>query len=274
MSRAIGMIEFKTTPAGITAADAMVKTSEVEIVEAQTVCPGKYIAIITGDLSAVKAAVDTAVTTYEDKCIDSFVLGNPHESIFPAIYGTTQVEEISALGILETYDAASIIEAADQAAKTSEVEIVEAQTVCPGKYIAIITGDLSAVKAAVDTAVTTYEDKCIDSFVLGNPHESIFPAIYGTTQVEEISALGILETYDAASIIEAADQAAKTAIVDLIELRIAKGMCGKSYMLLTGEVSAVEASIERAKELVAEKGMYMDSSVIAHPDKRMIDTIL
>ena len=73
MSRAIGMIEFKTTPAGITAADAMVKTSEVEIVEAQTVCPGKYIAIITGDLSAVKAAVDTAVTTYEDKCIDSFV---------------------------------------------------------------------------------------------------------------------------------------------------------------------------------------------------------
>ena len=54
------------------------------------------------------------------------------------------------------------------------------------------------------------------------------------------------------SIIEAADQAAKTAIVDLIELRIAKGMCGKSYMLLTGEVSAVEASIQRAKELVEE----------------------
>ena len=73
MSKAIGMIEFKTTATGITAADAMVKTSEVEIVEAQTVCPGKYIAIITGDLSAVKAAVDAAVTTYEDKCIDSFV---------------------------------------------------------------------------------------------------------------------------------------------------------------------------------------------------------
>ena len=49
-------------------------------------------------------------------------------------------------------------------------------------------------------------------------------------RVDEISALGILETYDAASIIEAADQAAKTAIVDLIELRIAKGMCGKSYI--------------------------------------------
>ena len=178
-----------------------------------------------------------------------------------------------AIGMIEFKTTSTGVTAADAMVKTSEVEIVEAQTVCPGKYIAIITGDLSAVKAAVDTAVTTYEDKCIDSFVLGNPHESIFPAIYGTTQVEDISALGILETYDAASIIEAADQAAKTAIVDLIELRIAKGMCGKSYMMITGEVSAVEASIDRAKELVAAKGMYLDSSVIAHPDRRMIDSI-
>ena len=174
-----------------------------------------------------------------------------------------------AIGMIEFKTTATGVTAADAMVKTSDVEIVEAQTVCPGKYIAIITGDLSAVKAAVDTAVTTYEDKCIDSFVLGNPHESLFPAIYGTTQVEEISALGILETYDAASIIEAADQAAKTAIVDLIELRIAK-----AYMMITGEVSAVSASIDRAKELVAEKGMYLDSSVIAHPDKRMIDSLL
>ena len=179
-----------------------------------------------------------------------------------------------AIGMIEFKTTATGVTAADAMVKTSDVEIVEAQTVCPGKYSAIITGDLSAVKAAVDAAVTTYEDKCIDSFVLGNPHESLFPAMYGTTVIEDISALGILETYDAVSIIEAADQAAKTAIVDVIELRIAKGMCGKSYMMITGEVSAVEASIQRAKELVAEKGMYLDSSVIAHPDRRMIDSIL
>ena len=70
------------------------------------------------------------------------------------------------------------------------------------------------------------------------------------------------------------DKGESTISVDVIELRIAKGMCGKSYMLLTGEVSAVEASIEKAKQLVASKGMYLDSSVIAHPDQRMIDSIL
>ena len=72
MSKAIGMIEFKTVATGITAADTMVKTSEVEIVEAQTVCPGKYIAIISGDLSAVKAAVEAASTKYEHQLIDNF----------------------------------------------------------------------------------------------------------------------------------------------------------------------------------------------------------
>ena len=110
--------------------------------------------------------------------------------------------------------------------------------------------------------------------MLGNPHESIFPAIYGTSHIEEISALGILETYDASSIIVAADIAAKTAIVDLIELRIARGMCGKSYMMLTGEVAAVEAAIEKAKGAIGEKGMYLDSSVIAHPDEKMCRAIL
>lgn len=71
MSKAIGMVEYKTVSAGITAADAMVKTSEVSIIEAQTVCPGKYIAIITGDLSAVKAAVDNAKEMHGLHLIDS-----------------------------------------------------------------------------------------------------------------------------------------------------------------------------------------------------------
>ena len=179
-----------------------------------------------------------------------------------------------AIGMIEFKTVSTGVTAADAMVKTAKVELLEAQTVCPGKYIAIITGDLSAVKAAVDTACIRYEDQLIDSFVLGNPHESIFPAIYGATEIGKISALGILETYDAASIIVAADVAAKTAIVELIELRIAKGMCGKSYMFLTGEVAAVEAAIEKAKISVGDSGMYLDSSIIAHPDEQICKSIL
>lgn len=179
-----------------------------------------------------------------------------------------------AIGMIEFKTVASGITAADQMVKTSDVELLEAQTVCPGKYIALIAGDLSAVKAAVERAEKTRPDELIDSFVLGNPDESIFPAIYGSSHVEDINALGILETYDAASIIVAADIAAKTAIVKLIELRIAKGMCGKSYMLITGEVAACEAAIAKAKASVGEKGMFLDSSVIARPDAQLCKAIL
>ena len=179
-----------------------------------------------------------------------------------------------AIGMVEYKTVSAGITAVDTMVKTSEVSIIEAQTVCPGKYIAIISGELSAVQAAVDAAIEQHGFHLIDSFVLGNPHESIFPAIYGTAQIEGLSALGIFETYDASSIIVAADEAAKTAIVDLIEMRIARGMCGKSYLLLTGEVAAVQAAIDKAKAVVKDRGMYLDSSVIAHPDAKIREAIL
>lgn len=179
-----------------------------------------------------------------------------------------------AIGMVEYKTVSKGIVAADAMLKAAEVDIIEAQTVCPGKYIVILSGELSAVNASVETAKSRFPAELIDSFILGNPHESIFPAIYGTTQVEKIRALGILETFSAASIIVAADEAAKTAQVELIELRIAKGMCGKSYMLLTGEIAAVEAAIAKAKAAVGENAMLLDSSVIANPDSKLCNSIL
>ena len=174
-----------------------------------------------------------------------------------------------AIGMVEVTTVSSGFRAADEMAKTAEVEVLQAEVTCPGKFVILIAGELAAVKSSVERASEICREKLIDTFVLGNPHDSIFPAIYGTAEPEEIDALGVLETYDVAAMIEAADIAAKTAIVDLIELRLAKGMCGKSYMTLTGTVSAVEAAIEKAKNEAGEKGMFLDSTVIANPSDRI-----
>lgn len=178
--------------------------------------------------------------------------------------------------MIEFKSVAAGMTATDIMVKTSEVDIVEAQTVCPGKYIAIITGDLSAVKASVDTAMDMGGENGIDSFVLGNPDESIFPAILGTTDVgaDDVNALGVIETFDAAQIIVAADNAVKTSDVRLIEIRLARGMCGKSYVTLTGEVAAVKAAVDSAKEIVGKSGMLLDTTVIARPDRKFINKIL
>lgn len=179
-----------------------------------------------------------------------------------------------AIGLIEYKTVASGITATDILLKTADVDIIQSETICPGKYFTLITGELSAVKSAIEAAKRAIPDKLIDDFLLGNPHESIYQAIYGTTKVENPKALGILETYTIASAIVASDTAAKTSNVTLLELRLARGMCGKSFLLLTGEVSAVSAAIEKAKKEAGEKGMFLDSSVIAGPDKKLWEKIL
>ena len=82
MSKALGMVEYKTVASGMTAADIMIKTAEVEVLEAMPVCPGKYLVTVASDLSAVRASVDAAAAHNSAYLIDSFVLGNPHESFF------------------------------------------------------------------------------------------------------------------------------------------------------------------------------------------------
>lgn len=179
-----------------------------------------------------------------------------------------------ALGMIEFKTVSSGVTMADKMVKSAHIQLIEGQTVCPGKYIALFQGELSAIQTAVDLAEGADAEHLIGTFVLGNPHEDIFPAIYGAAKVGRVQALGILEGYDVASILVAADEAAKTAEVKLIELRLAKGMCGKSYLMLTGEVAAVDAAITKARTGVGDKGMYLDSTVIAQPDEQICQSIL
>ena len=87
-------------------------------------------------------------------------------------------------------------------------------------------------------------------------------------------ALGVIETFTGASAIVAADHAAKTAQVDVFEIRVARGMCGKSYVLLTGSVAAVEAAVEETVELLKDEGTMLDYAVIPSPSKEFVKTLM
>ena len=179
-----------------------------------------------------------------------------------------------AIGMVEYQTVSAGVTATDLMIKTANVEIMQSTVVCPGKYITLICGELSAIAASIEAAKVQFGEKLTDSFVLGSPHADIFPAIYGGAPVEDAKALGILETFSAPAIITAADTAAKTSDVSLIEVRIARGMGGKCYLLLTGDVAAVTAAIEAARNKVGEEGLMIDSSVIPTPDKSLWASIL
>ena len=65
MSEALGMIETRSFPAVVEAADAMVKAAKVEFVSYEKTGGGYTTAIIRGDVAAVKAAIEAGIMAAE-----------------------------------------------------------------------------------------------------------------------------------------------------------------------------------------------------------------
>lgn len=174
------------------------------------------------------------------------------------------------LVVMEYSSVAIGMKAADAMLKTSNVKLVTAQTVCPGKYMIILTGNVSAVEAAQAKGKSPgYDQLLIDDYLLGNIDDAVLEALFGVTEVGEIEALGIIETYSIASIIGAADKIVKTTPVKIIEIRIARGMSGKSYAMFCGELAAVEASMKGAIEEIKDGGLLLHTAVIPNPDPQL-----
>jgi ethanolamine utilization protein EutM len=83
MADALGMIEARSFPAMVEAADAMVKAAKVELVSFEETGGGYVTAIVRGDVAAVKAAVQAGIQNAEKvgEIIASHVIARPHENI-------------------------------------------------------------------------------------------------------------------------------------------------------------------------------------------------
>jgi microcompartment protein CcmL/EutN len=167
-----------------------------------------------------------------------------------------------AIGLLELRSISEGIRVADTMVKSASVELLQAMPVCPGKFVAVVAGDVSSVMSAVEAGRKVAQDGVIDHFVLANVHDAVFPAICGVSEVTKRETLGIIETFSVATAIVAADTVVKAAAVDLIEVRTARGMGGKSLVYLTGDVGAVAAAVDVAKKHVLEDGMLVNVEVI------------
>ncbi|MDR9755224.1 MAG: BMC domain-containing protein [Syntrophomonadaceae bacterium] len=172
---------------------------------------------------------------------------------------------ITAIGLVEFQSIAKGIEGADAMVKAGRVELVLARPICPGKYIALVEGDVAAVKAAVDAGITYGEDTVVDTFVIPNIHPLVLRGIYGQVEFDQVDALGIIETFSVASLIEAADAAVKAAEVRPLEVRLAMGLGGKSYVVVTGDVAACESAVRAGADVAADRGLLVKDVVIPGP---------
>lgn len=176
-----------------------------------------------------------------------------------------------AIGILELNSIVQGIVTADNMSKEADVKLIDSFPVCPGKYMILVTGDVGAVKRSVEVGEDTASDFYVDSLIISNIHPQIVPAIMGATAIDtdRINAVGGLESFSIAGCIIAADTAAKEAGVDLIEIRLAKGLGGKAYFILTGDIGDVRAAISAAKGSVSATGNFFNSIIIPSPGQQI-----
>jgi len=82
-SEALGMIETKSYPAMVEAADAMVKAAKVELVAFESTGGGQVTAVVRGDVAAVKAAVEAGARGAEKvgEVIAIHVIPRPHANV-------------------------------------------------------------------------------------------------------------------------------------------------------------------------------------------------
>jgi len=152
MHVAIAAIETSSIAQGAVVGDAMVKTAEVELLEARALSPGKYWVLIGGGVAEVRAAYTRGVEAAGETLLDSLFIPQLHEMITPALAADVPGADDDALGVLETLSAAAAIVAADRAAKAARVLVrtIRLSNGLGGKGYVYLSGDVSNVQAAIE----------------------------------------------------------------------------------------------------------------------------
>lgn len=181
MANAIGMVEFTSIARGILTADLMVKTADVEIITASSVCPGKYFVIVHGDVAAVQDAVRTGEKAAAEFWVDSIVIPNVSVQIFPAITGATMPEKIKALGIMESFSLATMIIAADAILKSAELEPIELRlgNGLGGKSYFTFTGDVGAVETGINAGMSVAVENglLVNAEIIPSVSDRVIPSL-------------------------------------------------------------------------------------------------
>jgi microcompartment protein CcmL/EutN len=175
--RAIGLVELRSIARGIETVDVMLKRANVELLRAHVTCPGKYVVLVAGSVTHVRNAVTEGQLLAPDVVVDHFVISNVHPSVFPALTATTEIDNVRSVGVIECYTLAGAIVAADTAVKAAPVRLMEIRLpfALGGKAFCIFTGEVSAVRSAVNSAADKLRNEgVIDSFVvIPSPHNSL-----------------------------------------------------------------------------------------------------
>lgn len=183
---------------------------------------------------------------------------------------------IDSIGLLEFKRISTGIEASNQMLKAADVKLLMAKYICPGKYIILIAGDISAVNSSVKAGVKAAQKDLLKDMVISKVNKSLIDLIQNKKQkLDKINSLGILEYSSIASGITAADVAVKAAEVELVKLVLGMRTGGKSLIIFTGSIEACRQGLDAAELANKDNNKYLlGKKLISSPEKELVDTLI
>jgi microcompartment protein CcmL/EutN len=173
------------------------------------------------------------------------------------------------LGVLEYSSIAIGIKVLDEMVKTAPINIIEAKTMCPGKYLIVFSGDVASVEYSYNKGHEIGAKYLVDYLYLPMIHQDVVPAIGKIIETSDWNSIGIIETLSVVSAIEAADIAAKVGGVKIVEVRLAIGFGGKSYVKMMGKLEDIQAANEEASERIKAKNQFCMDIIIPQPHREI-----
>jgi len=179
--------------------------------------------------------------------------------------------EINSIGLVELSSVATGFLVEDTMLKAASIQLLMARTICSGKFLVVISGDVASVQAALEAGGAAAGAALIERRQIARLHATVLPAISGSVDVDpkQLRSIGVIETFSAASIIDAADAAVKSANVTLLRIHLAMALGGKGFVLMAGDVSSVQAAVAAGSKAAAEEGMLVGRGVIAAPSPEL-----
>lgn len=181
------------------------------------------------------------------------------------------MSEIISIGVIEVSSVATGYVVEDVMLKAGSVQLLMARSICSGKFLIVVSGDVTSVAAAVEAGGAAAGPSLIERRQIAHVHPSVMAAISNAVDIDprQLRSIGIIETFSAASIIEVADAAVKSANVTLLRVHLAMALGGKGFVLMAGDVASVQAAVAAGSKVAAEDGMLVGRGVIAAPSEEL-----
>lgn len=189
------------------------------------------------------------------------------------------MENRNAIGIIELASIYKGFAVQDAVLKSANVEKLVARTICSGKFFMVVRGNVADVETAIIVASEVGGFSIVNLTTIPNIDPRVFPAIAGNTLIQinlnkEIGAMLVIETFSVVSAIKAADFAVKEAELDIIRVHVAMAVGGKGYVVITGNIDALEAAAKPAVEYCKEEGMLAGYVIIKNPHKDLLKELI